>query len=51
MQDQISLFRGKMSREGISIEDRQKIKNQINNIENKITKRKVQLKNISDKGK
>jgi flagellar biosynthesis chaperone FliJ len=50
MQDQISKLRDGMSREGISIEDKQKIKNQINSIENKITKRKVQLKDLSNKG-
>ena len=51
MQDQISKLRDGMSKEGISIEDKQKIKNQINSIENKITKRKVQSKDIAEKGK
>ena len=51
MQDQISKLRDGMSKEGLSIENKQKIKNQINSIENKITKRKVQLKDLSNKGK
>jgi len=43
-QDQITKLRDKSSNtENMSLEDKQKIKNQINSIENKIVKKKLQL--------
>jgi len=50
MQDKISKLKDNMSKEGLSLEDKQKIKNQINSVENKIVKRKGQLEKLKDKG-
>jgi len=51
MQLSISRLRDQSEKDGMTLDAKQRIKNQINAIQNKITKKKDQLAGLSDKGK
>lgn len=51
MQLSISRLRDQAEKDGMTLDAKQRIKNQINAIQNKITKKKDQLAGLSDKGK
>ena len=51
MQLSISRLRDQSEKDGMTLDAKQRIKNQINAIQNKITKKKDQLAGLSSKGK